>query len=223
MDASKPNPCLKRGRDLYIDIPGSKFAVSSVLNTGYNGVAFIHPSYIKAGGRDWIDWLIRVLSVSDIPRIKEREESKLSLTFTSIIKSSPSKVFLKILTDYWSRYSMDITESIEKEISSARVDCSSGQRTLKETIAPLPSLIKRSKDLGGIQLPFLTLEASVDDPTSLECLQRFGVTITEDANFYMLILQSLRTQDQCTMDVVYSIYMLIGARLRVTRDSAQVV
>ncbi len=194
VDSSEPMPFRKRGRNLYIDIPGTEFAVSSFLTAGTRNVAFIHQSYVGAiqgrGQRDWINWLVRMFHVSDIPRIKESGGSTLSLDFRSIMDSSPSQVFLKILTDYWPRYSRDISPLIKKEISSASVDCASGRRPLKETVIRLPDLVKLSKDLGGADLPFLKIEEPISDPNSLMHLSHFDVTTTANIDFYLLVLQA---------------------------------
>ena len=168
----------KRGKDLYMDNPRSEFAVSAYLTSGLDNVAFIHDTHLKTpDGADqdtWIEWLIKKVHVSDIPRLCESSGSILSPAFRSILQERSSSVFVKILTDNWSRYSPNMSLSIKKEISSITVDTTSSQQSLRGCILPLPELIKISTDLGMVGLPFLRL-GSIEDLAALRNLSAFGI------------------------------------------------
>lgn len=201
---SSPRYC----SELYVELPGSV----PLLSTLFEG-PFIHPAYINLlprhiKQRQWLHWLTHELQVSCIPRIKESGQQSLSLSFQTIIKSSPSWILLKILTENWLQYSPQLTKEIKEKLSSTLVTCvPCGSRALRDTILPLPSLTKLSHDHNVTDLPFLDIGEMRDDAPSLLFLEAFGVTIRDDEKVYTSILKTFSCRGGIVeMDKVCSIY-----------------
>ena len=219
-DSSLPKSHCRQGSDLYIDIPGAKFAVSAFVPKGSSEFHFIHPDFLVAPKghkqKDWIEWLITQCGISNIPRIKDKGKLTLSGGFRSIIKSSPSWVLLKLLAEHWHRYNPDISDQIKQELSTVMVDCAGGRRHLKETILPLPDLIKKAKQLGAADLPVLKLEDPDGDLTAFQNLRELGVVTMADARFYIAILKDLQSHEATQEDSIRQVYQQLRNQIQTT-------
>jgi len=96
-----------KGSEVYIDSDGP-LSASKVFAENRAGFNFIHPKYLAAHNENqdsWIQWIIRNVGVSEIPRlVLNNAPSTLSKDFKFIIKSSPPERWLHILCVHWVEY-----------------------------------------------------------------------------------------------------------------------
>jgi hypothetical protein len=162
-------------------------------------VAFVNDEYMelfdpneRRHGLSWLDWLKSVIGARDVPQLKYAAGA-LATEFRHILQYRPEKI-VGTLKKHWSTYRIQMTPTIEDEISNATVACRGAPPTiLRHTYFPLPPLETSVKSLGVIRgFPFLELHhlSSQDAlPEDWRFLERFKVRFNIDLSFYLDILR----------------------------------
>jgi hypothetical protein len=162
-------------------------------------VAFLNEGYMKLfdpdvqrNGLSWLDWLKSVMGVRDVPQLKFAAGA-LATEFRHILQYRPEKI-VGTLKRHWSTYGIQMTPTIEDEISNAMVACRGAPPTiLRRTYFPLPPLDNSVRSLGVIRgFPFLELPISANQdvlPEDWRFLERYKVRFHIDLSFYLDILR----------------------------------
>ena len=176
-----------RGSSLYIDDPGSEFAISEVLHDDDHLFPFVHPGYLEPptihedNRGAFVDWLQEELGVCSLPRLASKTTTGIahnkdnplrhtvSLTedFKQIIATNPSSTFLKILIENWDYYFREAefklsikanSTEIMKQLSCQEVDTSLGKWPLNSTFLKVPKLEEIARDMDVPDVPWLTVD-----------------------------------------------------------------
>ncbi|CZR59369.1 uncharacterized protein PAC_09261 [Phialocephala subalpina] len=228
-----------KGSEVYIDSDGP-LSASKVFAENRAGFNFIHPKYLAAHKENqdsWIQWIIRNVGVSEIPRlVLNNAPSTLSKDFRFIIKSSLSERWLHILCVHWAEYEVwlkakeveaETTEpsggnvpakAIEtptdqdrlvSELRDTMVTCrDKKQYRLHETYLPLDEFIYASSGKG----PLLRIKDA--ENTRWQNLGLFGVGVKNDFKFYLHWLGTLAGSPAVKRSEVNNLLRQIQARCR---------
>lgn len=209
----------RKGSEIYIDSEVKHSATKMFANIRET-IPFLHESYIKTAqnvcsGEDlafdqvhWSRWLARNLNVSQIPRIStppNKAPFKLSNNFQFLIETLDSSKLLILLRDNWDIYSRWAlpredprakavgwelsARRLNKKLATVAVTCRSGSKSpLNQTFLPIGT--EQWENL--VPIPFLDLPDPHNDEWS--CLRHFGVTMEQDAHFFIKCLGQLQKQ-----------------------------
>jgi hypothetical protein len=125
-------------------------------------------------------------------RLKYRAGS-LSPEFRHLLQYRPEKI-MKVLSESWTTYRRQMSNSIEEEISRAEVLCLNSRRAvLSTTYFPLPTLTQKVQELGVAQVfPFVRVPDLAENDRLFEdwrFLGRFGVKFEANLTFYLIVLR----------------------------------
>ena len=200
-----------------VDHPYSMFGLlrSKIPSELENKIRFPRIEYFEALGQlglrngisGW-DWLMSRAGIMITPRLRHRDELKMSAELLYICRKLP-KYLLGVLRNDWTNYNKSSTW--DKVIRSTKVPIMDAQeeRELETTFLPLPSLRKIAAELDLSQeLGFL---AELDHMTEVESvnwsfLERFGVGIKDDLGFWLALLRRLKQKETIKREYVFRIY-----------------
>lgn len=209
----------RKGSEVYLDsevVLSATVLFANIRET----IPFVHDRYVKTaelactGGSScfdrahWSHWLVNNLNVAEIPRIAtppNHAPFQLSSNFKFLLQTLDSPDFLVLLRDHWDTYSRwavpreDVRQKaagwelsarkLNRQLATVEVVCLDGTMSpLNETFLPIGT--HQWDNL--ISVPFLDLPDPHDDKWS--CLKYFGVTIEQDAQFFIKCLGQLRLQ-----------------------------
>jgi hypothetical protein len=175
-------------------------------------VSFIDQAYLdlfplrtRYGDYTWLEWLMRVLGVRSVPRLKT-DRGSLSGEFRHIIAYQPSKL-LETLKKYWHEYSTQIgsDDPVLGTIRQAEVPSeTAGNQVIQQAYAPLPSLKALVQSLGVDRgFPFLQLGPNLTETQirrDWRFLEEFGVRFEPQLNFFIEVLRQHKNRRQRAWD-----------------------
>jgi len=200
-----------------VDYPYSMFRLlgSEIPSELEDKIKFPRIEYFEALGqlglRNGIsgrDWLMSRAGIMITPRLRHRDELKMSAELLYICGKLP-QYLLGVLRNDWTNYSKSSTW--DKVIRSTKVPILDAQeeRELETTFLPLPSLRKIVAEL-DLSQEFCFL-AELDHMTEVESvkwsfLERFGVGIKDDLGFWLVLLRRLKQKENIKREYVFRIY-----------------
>lgn len=221
--------------DLYFD-SASKYDVKKLCakrrdSNGWSSKRVVHiinPAYMDFDGPaslphnlSWSAWLQKYAEILPSPRLVNRNKPlKPSDLFLWIVEYRRDSV-LGILKTHWHTYCESMSQEIVAFLQRVKIVCVNGENVrLKDTLVPLPKLVKIAKDLKVhdrmrfMKLPPEFESESVEGWLFLELL---GVGVAVDLNFYLQALRALRNlENENSMRlIVLRVYDAIEERARV--------
>ncbi|KAL6229067.1 hypothetical protein BDW75DRAFT_246072 [Aspergillus navahoensis] len=171
-------------------------------NTVKPEMHLIHSAYIKAvpagtlsHGCTWEQWLERVASVRCIPRLKHRQNEKLSDLAAYLAWYRPMSL-IGILKKGWESYAAELTPSVIALLKEMRVPClNQSEYPLKYTYYPSKEMqrLVTNADLESDFCFFLDVPdgLATDDAEGWKFLSNMGVTLQPTISFFFDLMQSL--------------------------------
>jgi len=178
----------RKGEELYLDDPRMKTPISTIFKDCSN-VPYLHPAYLVNDPdieQDlWLDWLVRQLEISPIPRMSASGLSGPPPEFREWVLKASREAVIRVIVDHWGKYRDQILSNPVSKVLREK---------LKNTILPLPSLLFKAQTFGLDRQNALFLQ--MDIPTRqqkiFESFNHYGVITTDlSSDFHLLILRWL--------------------------------
>lgn len=202
--------------------PWQLFPTSSALDSTLPVVHFLNSKYLDAvpeearhNGRSWKVWLEELAGVHSYLQIQDPELDTTSDEFQYILDHKPEMV-VGLLKRYWELYEQQLTSAAVRLIGQSKIpQLADGECPLKDTFLPLPRLEAIVDKLNIVGFPFLFLPelptGGIGDGWLF--LERFGVTTTDNLQFYVAALDKLQVDNydnhSSFIEALFGIYKAI--------------
>ncbi|KAI5782042.1 hypothetical protein DFH27DRAFT_656493 [Peziza echinospora] len=209
---------LRRGRDIYMDIPNSKGRLGiKELFANVPDINILASEYFDGMDlkKPWIQWLKSFLALPTRPRLEFN--GNLSPEFIKLSQTLPTPKLLQFLKENWNHYdkTKTLTPQIRKQLEELRVDVKSGARVmLKETCVPTASL-NDNRWQNVVPMHFLDIDLHVNKSDYWDFLSNLHVKTKDDIEFYLEILRVLSKEKArvgSTEETVKAVYIHLAQR-----------
>ncbi|KIX07808.1 uncharacterized protein Z518_02462 [Rhinocladiella mackenziei CBS 650.93] len=215
---------LRRSREVYVDTD-ENYSASRYLERNTEKFSFLHRSYYKEIASDelpaWITWLHEQLGMWKVPRLvkdsRNNLDPELSEDFLYILQKHPSRQFLVLLKENWSIYSQDTPQisqnqltTLRAQLASVPVTCRDGKQHVLETTSTGYSLPEDFRSEYSFLQPVLDIPNPQDHKWTF--LKMFGVTVNDDLNTYLGILNNIQGRE-VSVEFVHWLYDGIQGRI----------
>ncbi|KAL1649149.1 hypothetical protein SLS58_001722 [Diplodia intermedia] len=154
------------------------------------------PQHTRHHGRSWAKWLEKVVGITPIPRLAC--ETGPTQDFHYIMEHRSARM-IGLFQKHSSQYE-SLIPFVSDELRKCKVPTEAGsERILEDLYIPLPRLKAPVREIRGIGHNFALLPEDIkdEDEGKWMFLKQFGVTFTDDLQFYVKTLRVLRYSHEC--------------------------